>query len=152
MSNPFVHIELNTDDLARAKKFYKNVFDWKLSDAKAMPYTLIDVGGTGTGGGMQKSPMTGAPSSWLPYVQVADVRKTIAKASKSGARILEPYIPIGEMGACGIFVDPTGATIGVWEAAKAAPKRAAAKTAGAKKTTAKKGGAKKSTKRRAKKN
>ena len=62
MPNPFAHIELNTDDVAKAKKFYKSVFDWKLSDMPGMPYTMIDVGG-GTGGGMQPKPMA---DTWSP--------------------------------------------------------------------------------------
>ena len=44
MGNPFVHIELSTDDVAKAKKFYKSVFDWKLSDIPKMGYTMLDVG------------------------------------------------------------------------------------------------------------
>jgi len=27
MANPFIHVELNTDDTAKAKKFDKGVFD-----------------------------------------------------------------------------------------------------------------------------
>ncbi|MDA0337541.1 MAG: VOC family protein [bacterium] len=47
MANPFVHIELSTDDVAKAKKFYRGVFDWKLADMPMGPdmvYTMIDVG------------------------------------------------------------------------------------------------------------
>ena len=72
MPNPFAHIELSTDDVKKAKKFYQAVFAWKLNDMPAMAYTMIDVGG-GVGGGMQKVKMPGQPSAWLPYVQVDDV-------------------------------------------------------------------------------
>jgi len=30
MANPFVHIELQTRDLAKSKDFYSRLFDWKL--------------------------------------------------------------------------------------------------------------------------
>jgi hypothetical protein len=129
MPNPFVHVELNTDDVAKAKKFYKALFDWKLGPM-GPDYTGIDVG-KGTGGGMQKKPMPEAPTQWLPYVDVADVKKTIAKAKKLGATIHVEYMEIGTMGAIGIFSDPSGAAIGVWAAAK--PPKAAKKPA-AKKT------------------
>lgn len=142
MPNPFAHIELTTNDLPAAKKFYKSVFAWKLSDVKSpSPYTMIDVG-TGVGGGMQAPPMPGAPTGWMPYVQVDDVKKTVAKAKKAGAKVMLDYHSIGDMGAIGVFSDPTGCIIGVWEAPKAAPKKAGAKKAGAKKATAKKAGAK----------
>jgi hypothetical protein len=120
MPNPFAHIELSTDDVKKAKKFYQAVFAWKLNDMPAMAYTMIDVGG-GVGGGMQKKPMPEAPTAWLPYVQVDDVKATMAKAIKGGGSAVLPFQEIGEMGAIGIFVDPAGAMLGLWEAGKAAP-------------------------------
>ena len=64
MTNPFVHVELTSTDVNKSKEFYGKLFDWKMPD---MPnpatgtYTLINVG-EGTGGGMMKNPMPGAPS------------------------------------------------------------------------------------------
>jgi predicted enzyme related to lactoylglutathione lyase len=122
MPNPFAHVELNTDDLTKAKKFYKSLFQWKLA-AMGPDYTMIDVGPSGAGGGMQRKAIPGSPTLWLPYVQVDDVKKTIAKARKLGADIQLDYLDIEEMGAIGVFVDPTGAPLGVW----ALPKKAAPK-------------------------
>ncbi len=65
MGNAFVHVELNTDDLGKARKFYGALFDWKLSDMSMGPgavYTMIDVG-TGMGGGMQVKPMAAGPNA-----------------------------------------------------------------------------------------
>jgi predicted enzyme related to lactoylglutathione lyase len=123
MPNAFVHIELNTDDVAKAKKFYKGLFKWKFG-AMGPGYTGIDVGKGGAGGGMQKKPMPDAPTMWLPYVEVDDVKKTVAKASKLGAKVMVDFMEIGDMGAIGVFVDPTGAAVGVWAAAKKAKKSA----------------------------
>jgi predicted enzyme related to lactoylglutathione lyase len=140
MPNPFAHIELTTDDLKAAQKFYSKVFAWKLSEMPGMNYTMIDVGG-GTGGGMQSKPMPEAPTGWMPYVQVDDVKATVAKATKAGAMAMLPYQEIGEMGAIGVFADPNGAVIGVWEAKQAPPAPKAAKKAPAKKAPAKKAAA-----------
>ncbi|HVU05964.1 MAG TPA: VOC family protein [Polyangiaceae bacterium] len=150
MANPFAHIELNTDDVAKAQKFYKSVFDWKFSAMPEQDYTMIDVG-AGTGGGMMKKPMAEAPTQWLPYVMVESVKKTIEKARKAGANVIVPFQSIGDMGAIGIFVDPTGAGIGVWEQNEAAPapaKRARKKVPA--KKTAKKAPTKKTAKKAAK--
>ena len=125
MANPFVHLDLSTDDPAAAKKFYKSVFDWKFKDFPEMKWTGIDVG-QGVGGGIGGKEMPGQPTAWTAYVDVTDVKKTIAKAKKAGATIVVPFMTVGNMGALGVFVDPQGATIGVWEAAK---KQAAAKPA-----------------------
>jgi uncharacterized protein len=138
MANAFAHCELSTTDVGQAKKFYKKVFSWKLTDTKGMPYTMIDVG-TGVGGGIQKVMMPGQPTAWMPYVQVDDVKKSLAKAKKAGGKVVLDFHAIGEMGAIGVFLDPAGAALGVWEAAKKAPKKAAAKKAAKKAKKAKKG-------------
>ena len=49
MANPFVHVELHTQDPQAAKKFYEELFDWKLEDVPEMNYTVIDVGEQGRG-------------------------------------------------------------------------------------------------------
>ena len=125
MSHSFVHIELNTDNLKGAKQFYKKLFKWKLADMPG-PYTMIDTGSKESGGGMQTKPMPEAPTAWLPYVQVESVKKTLAQAKKLGAQIVLDFQPLPGMGAIGIFVDPTGASLGVWEL-EAKPKKKPAK-------------------------
>jgi uncharacterized protein len=130
--NAFVHCELSADDVGAAKKFYKKLFDWKLNDLGAAMgnYTLIDVGSKTSGGGMTAKMMPNQPTAWLNYVEVASVKKTMAKAEKAGAKVMVAYQEIGEMGAIGVFVDPQGAALGVWELAK---KKPAKKKAGKKK-------------------
>jgi len=127
MRNNFVHIELNTDDVTKAKGFYKKLFAWKLSDMKMGPgqkYTMVETGSKETGGGMLKKPMADAPTAWLPYVEVEDVQKTTQKAAKLGAKVVVPYAPIAGMGSFGIFIDPTGAVLGVWSKKQAkAPRK-----------------------------
>jgi uncharacterized protein len=117
MGNPFVHVELNTTDLARAKSFYSALFDWKLEDVPigAMgQYTMINVG-EGTGGGMMTHPMPGAPSMWLAYVLVDDIQKATDKARSLGAKIVREPLEIPEAGWLSIITDPTGATLGFWK-------------------------------------
>ena len=119
MPNPFAHVELSTDDVKKAKKFYAAVFAWKLDDLPAMSYTMIDVSG-GVGGGIQKKQAAEQVPAWLPYVQVDDVKATMAKVVKAGGKAMLDYLEIGDMGSIGIFADPQGAALGVW-AGKEAP-------------------------------
>ena len=115
MANPFVHVELTTSDPAKAKSFYGALFDWKLDDvemAPGMTYTMIRVG-EGTGGGMMKHPMAGAPSAWLPYVNVDNVAAATAKAKSLGATILREVTEVPNAGSFSIIVDPTGAMLGL---------------------------------------
>jgi predicted enzyme related to lactoylglutathione lyase len=116
MANPFVHVELNTTDLNKAKTFYKGLFDWKMEDMP-MPqgtYTMIDVG-KGTGGGMLKQLIPGAPSAWLPYVLVDDIAATTQKAKSLGATVMKDVTEVRNMGWLSIITDPTGACLGLWK-------------------------------------
>ena len=77
-------------------------------------YTMIGVG-QGTGGGMTKQMMPGAPSAWLPYVAVDDISAATKKAASLGASVLMDVTPVADMGWVSIFTDPTGAVLGLWQ-------------------------------------
>lgn len=121
MPNPFVHVELQTQDLEKSKSFYQSLFSWKLEKAHDMDYTMIKVGegtGPGVGGGMMKCPMPEVPSHWLSYVAVDDVAASAKKAQSLGATILvQPMEVMGE-GTLAVFKDPTGAVLGLWQPKK----------------------------------
>jgi predicted enzyme related to lactoylglutathione lyase len=119
MGNPFVHIELMSTDVGKAKSFYGKLFDWQLEDMpiSEMTYTIIKVG-EGTGGGLMKNPMPGAPSSWVPYVLVDDVKAATAKAKSLGATLMKDVSEVPGMGWFSIITDPTGAMLGFWESKK----------------------------------
>ena len=102
MANPFVHVELATTDLDKAKSFYRSLFDWQLQD--------MDMGG-----GMMKHPMPGAPSGWLAYVLVDDVAAATAKAKSLGATVMREVMEVPNAGSFSIITDPTGAMLGLWQ-------------------------------------
>jgi len=117
MANPFVHVELTTHDLPKAKEFYKALFGWQLQDTP-MPdgktYTMINVG-EGTGGGMMTAPDPGIPPHWLPYVAVDDLAASTKRAKDLGATMIMENIPVAEYGKFTILKDPTGAVIAMWQ-------------------------------------
>jgi predicted enzyme related to lactoylglutathione lyase len=117
MANPFVHVELATTSLPKAKAFYGKLFAWKLKDVP-MPgfgiYTTIGVG-KGTGGGMMKQMIPGARSAWMPYVLVNDIDAATKKAKKLRAKVMKDVTEVAGMGWLSIIVDPTGAMLGLWE-------------------------------------
>lgn len=118
MANPFVHVELHTNDLERARQFYTRLFGWKLEDVP-MPggggsYTMIDVGG-GTGGGMMVNPVPGVPPHWLAYVGVDDVAAATKKAKDLGAKVVMDVTEVGQIGSMSVITDPTGATLAMWQ-------------------------------------
>lgn len=118
MPNSFIHAELNTTDLEKAKDFYGQLFDWKLQDMEMGPsgtYTMIGTG-SDPGGGMLKNPMPGVPSFWLTYVLVEDIGAATKRAAELGAKIIKDSVEVPDMGWLSILEDPTGAAIGLWQA------------------------------------
>ena len=137
MGNNFCHVELNTTDVTGAEAFYRQLFDWKIAKYPGMDYLGINTGSKESGGGIQSKQMAEAPTSWLPYVQVKDVKATIGQAQLLGARVVVEYMGLPDGSSLGVFVDPTGAGLGVWAPS---PKAAAVKKKAApkKKVAAKK--------------
>jgi uncharacterized protein len=118
MPNPFVHIELQTDNPTKAREFYAKVFDWKFEEAPfpGGTYTMIKAG-EGPGGGLMQKQNAGAPSAWLSFVQVESVEKSAQKARELGAKILVEPMAIPNMGHYAVIADPSGAAIGLWQSA-----------------------------------
>jgi predicted enzyme related to lactoylglutathione lyase len=116
MPNPFAHVELNTTDVDQSKAFYGKLFAWDLEDVPMgdSNYTMIKVG-KGTGGGIMKHPVPGAPSSWLAYVEVDDIEASTKKAKELGAKIMKDVTEVMGAGWLSIIIDPTGAALGMWK-------------------------------------
>ena len=117
MANSFMHVELQTKDVDKAKKFYQSIFDWRFEDmpmGNGTSYTGIHVG-EGTGGGMWTNPADNGPAHWLAYVNVDNIDATIEKVKSSGGRIVQPKTEVPDMGWYSVITDPTGATLGLWQ-------------------------------------
>jgi uncharacterized protein len=120
MANPFVQVELVTQDLQKSRDFYGQLFDWKLEHVLMgpEPYTLIGVGkdSGGVGGLMMKSPVAGVPTFWLSYVLVDDVKASMEKAKSLGATVIRDVTEVPNTGWFSIIQDPQGAVLGLWKA------------------------------------
>jgi predicted enzyme related to lactoylglutathione lyase len=117
MANAFVHVELSTTDVGKAKDFYGKLFKWTLEDVPmdGATYTLIKVG-EGTGGGIMQQMVPGAPSAWLAYVEVDDIAAATKRAKDLGATVMRDVTEVMGAGWLSIIVDPTGAVLGLWKA------------------------------------
>ena len=115
MSSPFVHLELNTPDLAKAKHFYSTLFGWSFDDMDMGPGGIYSTfkPATGPGGGMMTVP--GAPTMWLAYVGVEDINVSTDKATSLGASIIRAPQEIPNVGWFSIVTDPTGAAVALFQ-------------------------------------
>jgi predicted enzyme related to lactoylglutathione lyase len=122
MHRAFVHLELNTDDVERAREFYRDVLGWS--------FNSVDVGGSKyvqiatpkpPGGGIQVKPRRAMASHWMPYVLVEDVLSTVTRARRAGGKVVVDRTVMPGFGVLAIMTDPTGATFAVWEVSNGKP-------------------------------
>lgn len=109
----FCWYELMTTDPKAAQAFYTEVIGWKTQSFDAgMEYTMW-VGPNGPLGGVMTLPeqarQMGAPSHWMGYVAVDDLKAATERAAQLGAKILVPITEIPNAGSFSVFMDPAGA-------------------------------------------
>ena len=119
----FSWIDLQAHDLAAARTFYGDVFEWKYREMK-IPGTgeVIYVQASSNGhhvaglGQMDKDTRaSGMPAVWGSYVNVDDAEATVERATKGGgAVVMAPMDVMGE-GTLAVLRDPQGAVFGLWQ-------------------------------------
>jgi predicted enzyme related to lactoylglutathione lyase len=112
-ANPVVHLELHTDDVARACAFYAELFGWRPETIRARSGSYLALAmGKSLDGGMVEC---GAPSPlWLPYVEVGDVSAFTERAVELGAGVmLEPRE--GATGWRSMLKTETGGEVALWQ-------------------------------------
>lgn len=111
-----VWFEIPADDMARAQKFYGNLFGWKMN---AMPnmadYWHMDTGGAEASpdGALMKRMHPG--HSITAYFLVPSVTKHIAKIKKLGGDICKPKTDVPGMGCFAICQDTEKNVFAIWE-------------------------------------
>ena len=106
--------ELGSTNAEAAKKFYTELFGWKLKESQAagVAYSEIVVGGRESGGIYQMSAEQGnMPSNWMAYVAVDDVDASAKRVEELGGKVRMPPTDIPNVGRFCIIADPTGAPL-----------------------------------------
>src|ERR1022692_4527136 len=113
--------DLGTTNATGAKKFYKGLLGWKLTD-NPMPtggkYTIASVNGKDVCGFYPMSDeqkKMKAPPMWVPYVSVKNIGATVKKAKAAGGIVVSPPTAMRDMGKMAVLIDPTGAAIALWQ-------------------------------------
>ena len=114
--NVVTHTELASTDPGATREWCATVLGWKFGDAMPTPggpYHMWQFA-NGMGGGIRTNNPPEQPGS-IPYVEVADIRKSYAKAIESGAHeMMAPEALPGGMGWIAIVAAPGGVPIGFW--------------------------------------
>ncbi len=107
--------ELITTEVEAAKKYYSNLFGWKM-EGFDQNYTILKKGDDAVGG-LMKAPQPGMPSHWLAYITVENVDATAEQAAKLGGKVCAPPFDVPNVGRIAVLMDPQGAAFGVFKAA-----------------------------------
>lgn len=104
--------ELSTNDTARARAFYCELFGWTAKEDPSGLYTEFQVDGRSIGGMAPLPPaQAAAPPNWLPYVAVDDCDACAAKIAELGGRTLVPPTAVPGVGRFSVCMDPAGACL-----------------------------------------
>lgn len=114
MSNHLCHWEFMVSDVKKARAFYGKVFGWKFDDSSMPGYTMINTGKEPDGGMMAK-PAEAPCCALSQYFLVDDIDKTLAKATKAGAKVAVPKTEIQNVGWFAMFLDPDGICVGIFK-------------------------------------
>jgi predicted enzyme related to lactoylglutathione lyase len=114
-AHPIVHVEIPAEDPQAAARFYNGVFGWEIRRDDALDYTGFAING-GAGGGFPKIDGQGTQAGQaVIYVGTDDVDGMLNKATELGAQVAMPKMAIPNVGWFGIFIDPSGVPIGVFD-------------------------------------
>jgi predicted enzyme related to lactoylglutathione lyase len=110
----FVWVDLVTDDVAAARKFYGALFGWTFQDLGA--YVIAENQDRPVGGMFQRPRPADRPEGtprWFGYVSVSSVERAQRAVTKAGGRVLAPPQKLPKRGEQAIFADPEGVAFGV---------------------------------------
>jgi len=112
-----VHFEINADDPLRAKKFYEDVFNWKIEKWEGpMEYWTIDAGEEDEEGisvGLQKREQS--EDQIFNYIKVSTVDSFSKKIEESGGTLESPKITVPGVGDFYMFKDTEGNKLGIMQ-------------------------------------
>jgi uncharacterized protein len=119
MGQPVVHFEVVGKDGEKLRRYYAELFDWKIDADNPMDYGMVARednkaanGDLGIGGGVGQGP-PGYEGHVTFYVAVPDVEAALKKAEDlGGTRVMGPE-KIMDMVELGQLKDPEGNVIGV---------------------------------------
>ena len=118
MGAPVAFFEVISPDGARARRFYGELFGWKIDeDAEFGDYGLVDTlaGDAAIRGGIGQA--SDAFSQGVKvYICVEDLDSALVRAGELGGRSLVPPIDLPSgYGRIAVVADPDGNAVGLWK-------------------------------------
>lgn len=118
-NNRIIHFEIPADQPEALTRFYTDLFGWRFQKAPipGLEYWLCDTGSEVPGINGAVTQRQNAQQPWMNYVDVASIDDAIEQATKLGAKVAMPKMPVPGVGAVAAIMDPQGNICGLWETA-----------------------------------
>jgi uncharacterized protein len=115
-----VWVDLATKDATGSRKFYGDLFGWKIEvnpDPQYGGYGLAKRDGKDVAGiGPTQQPQQ--PSAWSFYVGTDDIADLSRRVESAGGKVIAPAFDVGDQGRMAVFQDPAGAFISAWQSTR----------------------------------
>ncbi len=120
MQATIAHMEIPVDDIARARKFYSELFGWRFEEFGESGYWLFSMerGTKPMGGGMMKRMRPGQPI--VNYFEIPSLDEYSDKVKSLGGKIVVEKTAGPGMGFFCVCTDTEGNSFGLWEENKSA--------------------------------
>ncbi len=109
MPSPVNHFEVIGRDGANLRKFYGDLFGWKIDADNPMNYGMVEAAEGGIGGGVGQ----GDGPSVTFYIQVDDPAAVLKKVEAMGGKTVMPPMDVPGGPTIAQFADPEGNVIGL---------------------------------------
>jgi predicted enzyme related to lactoylglutathione lyase len=121
-----VHFELPVTDPERARRFYENVFGWRVSTIPDLDYTTATTGPTHEDGPLLEPGFVNGglllrddatSDATLVVVDVSDILTTLGIVVALGGTRVADRTPVADIGFSASFSDSEGNIVGLWQTA-----------------------------------
>jgi uncharacterized protein len=123
MAHTIVHFEIPSDDIERAKKFYNNLFGWKMEKVPGpMEYWMFATSANANSkgeqtisGGVMERKMSNEPITI--YIGVESVNDYAKKVEELGGKVIRPRTEVPGYGWFAVCMDTENNLFALWETA-----------------------------------
>lgn len=109
--------DLWTYDVEGSRRFYADLFGWEAQepDPTHGGYFMFTRHGVPVAGAMGPMGDMAADDTWRPYLCTGDIGAALGRVEATGGEVRSPAMPVDDLGTQAVVIDPTGATVGLWQ-------------------------------------
>ena len=118
MTNSVTHFEIYAEEPVKLAEFYRALLGWKIEKVPGLDYWRIQTtpaDSNRSNGGLLFRPIP-APRSWMHYVHVESLDKTVEQLTALGGSVVRPKTAVPKTAWYAVVADPDGNFFAIWEA------------------------------------